>query len=272
MGKRRALPLTIAQQLARRFSAIQDVKYASTRWDAALTARNFEPDIVVETWMNSRLYVYVLESAPKQRHVKGMLKQNTGAGIGSLFLVDAALLPVDGYCGKLRAWQDDLRTLNLGVIYAYAISEGGLTLRQVNLDETIERNTFACWHTLDFPFDAVSARRRDVQTNIRGSWIIGDIASPRFKRRIDEERARQRFHYRTRGVKGHDSPAQPISAAYLALEIEVGAGQEAVKEAFRKLARQYHPDVSAHETAEAERRFKEVQSAYDKIKSHRRWS
>jgi curved DNA-binding protein CbpA len=43
------------------------------------------------------------------------------------------------------------------------------------------------------------------------------------------------------------------------------------KRAFRKLAREYHPDVSDFEKNEAEQRFKEVKEAYDKIKSHRQW-
>lgn len=262
----------LAEALRLRFADIQDVKFASMRRDASLTSRNYEPDLIVETWVNSRLYVYLCGSAPRSRAIKAILKQNSRASVGSLFLLDSALLPDDGYCGKLHAWQDDLRALYQGAIHAYLWRDGELRLIQVNLDETPERNIFTVWHTLDFPLDAVAVRRRDYQTNIRGAWAVADVSSPQFKRRISDERARQRFHYRTRGAKALAGPdGEPISAAYLALEIEVGAGQAAVKEAFRKLARQYHPDVSQHDTAEAERRFKEVKSAYDRIKSHRRW-
>lgn len=263
----------LADAIRLRFADVQDVKFASTRREASLTSLNHEPDIVVETWMNSLLYVYLRGGAPKSRTIKAVLRQNSKASIGSLFLLDRSLLPEDGYCGKLQVWQDDLRSLNLGAIHAYEWREAELRLIQVNLDETPQRNIFTVWHTRDFPLDAVAVRRRDYQTNIRGSWAVGDITSPQFKRQISDERAQQRFHYRTRGTKALELPAaDQVSAAYLALEIEVGAGQEAVKEAFRKLARQYHPDVSRHETAEAERRFKEVKSAYDQIKSHRRWS
>lgn len=267
------MPQSIAELLCARFRAIQDVKLASTSPDATLTARAHEPDIVIETWMNSRLHVYVCDRAPKSRAIRAILRQNTGGSIGSLFLINLALLPGDGYCGKLQDWQDDLRVMNLGAIYAYALRGEAAQLIHVTLDETTQRSHFAVWHTKDFPVEAVAVRRREYQTNIRGSWYIGDIASPRFKRRSSEERARQRFHYRTHGTQPLDmTPGEQINAAYLALEIEVGAGQEAVKEAFRKLARQYHPDVSEHEKGEAEKRFKEVQSAYARIKSHRHWS
>lgn len=262
----------IAEYAKSRFRDIQDVKYSTTRSEATQVFRSHEPDIIVETWMNSRLHMYVLDHAPTTRTIKSILKQNTSASIGTLFLVDAELLPNDGYIGRVAAWQDDLRVMNMGAIYAYDRGDDAIRMIQVNFDETTQRNQFIVWHTPDFPCDAVSVRRREFQTNIRGSWIIGDIASPRFKRRINEERARQRFHYQTKRTQLIDGArAERISAAYLALEIEVGAGQEAVKEAFRKLAREYHPDVTTHEKGAAERRFKEVQSAYDQIKSHRRW-
>ena len=102
------MPDRVAEQIKSRFRKVQDVRFASTAADSALTARSHEPDIVVETWMNSRLYVYVCGVAPSSRTIKSILKQNTKASIGSLFLVDAALLPADGFCGRLRDWQDDL--------------------------------------------------------------------------------------------------------------------------------------------------------------------
>ena len=267
------MPPSIADQIKNRFRGIQDVRFASTARDLTLTSRSHEPDIIVETWMNSRLFVYIFDTAPKPRLIKSILKQNTKASIGTLFFVDAAILPGEGYCGRLRDWQDDLRVMNMGAVFAFSVAEASMRLIQVNLEETTQRNKFIVWHTIDFPFDAVSVRWREYQTNIRGRWYIGDISSASFKRRISEERARQRFHYRSKQTQPLDSTrSEPISAAYLALEIEVGAGQEAVKEAFRNLARRYHPDVSEHEKDEAEKRFREVQSAYDRIKSHRRWN
>lgn len=47
---------------------------------------------------------------------------------------------------------------------------------------------------------------------------------------------------------------------YGILGIARGADADAIKRAYRKLARKYHPDVSKESTAEA--RFKEVADAY----------
>ncbi|HET8653250.1 MAG TPA: molecular chaperone DnaJ [Gaiellaceae bacterium] len=49
---------------------------------------------------------------------------------------------------------------------------------------------------------------------------------------------------------------------YAALGVSKGASADEIKKAYRKLARQYHPDKNPGD-AEAEARFKEVQTAYD---------
>lgn len=62
---------------------------------------------------------------------------------------------------------------------------------------------------------------------------------------------------------------------YESLELEPGADDHQIKEAFRRLARRYHPDIS-HEI-DAEERFIEVQRAYevlgdpDRRKAYNRW-
>ena len=51
---------------------------------------------------------------------------------------------------------------------------------------------------------------------------------------------------------------------YEVLGVAPDADQAAIKSAYRKLARKYHPDVSEHKDAEA--RFKEVAEAYEVLK------
>ena len=51
---------------------------------------------------------------------------------------------------------------------------------------------------------------------------------------------------------------------YQVLGVSRGASDAEIKKAFRKLARQYHPDRNEG-SASAEARFKEVQAAYDAI-------
>src|SRR6202789_4258482 len=51
---------------------------------------------------------------------------------------------------------------------------------------------------------------------------------------------------------------------YEVLGVARGADADAVKRAYRKLARKYHPDVSKEKNAET--KFKEVQEAYEVLR------
>jgi molecular chaperone DnaJ len=49
---------------------------------------------------------------------------------------------------------------------------------------------------------------------------------------------------------------------YEVLGVDRSAGEQEIKKAYRKLARQYHPDVNQGDKG-AEEKFKEVTDAYD---------
>src|SRR3954447_9323134 len=55
-----------------------------------------------------------------------------------------------------------------------------------------------------------------------------------------------------------------VKDPYKVLGVDKKASQDEIKKAYRKLARQYHPDRNPGDTS-AEERFKEVQGAYDRI-------
>jgi uncharacterized membrane protein YkvA (DUF1232 family) len=88
-------------------------------------------------------------------------------------------------------------------------------------------------------------------------------ASDSFKTHRDRQHARQ----------SHDTDAsesqKPPQTPYEVLNLPPDADQEAIKAAYRRLAKQYHPDRVSHLGKEfqelAERRFKEIQEAYEKL-------
>ena len=63
--------------------------------------------------------------------------------------------------------------------------------------------------------------------------------------------------------------------AYKILEIEKGADPQAIKRAYRKMAKKFHPDKVQHLGKEhqkgAEEKFRKVQEAYEQLLSEQRF-
>lgn len=257
--------------LQAKFDAATDVKLATTQPESTVVFQNHRADLVVYTWMGAVLYVYLLEKEPRVRELRGILRENSRTGIGTLFMVKLALLPPAGKGIAMSDWQDGLRGLSDSWIYGYSPEQD---IVQVHFQPTPIAEQFDCLHLPNFVIEHVSVRRREVNSSLKGDWFLGDIASPAFKRRINYERIHQRFHYTTRTAPREVSPA-PVDTLlryYEMLGLERNASEKEVKSAFRRLAMNIHPDVSSLPRAEAERRIKELIEAYEFIKEYHGWS
>lgn len=67
-------------------------------------------------------------------------------------------------------------------------------------------------------------------------------------------------------MKKHRKDPEPLVDFYSVLGVPKYASEKAIKDAFRKLARRYHPDVN-REDPNATRRFIELAEAYRTLKS-----
>jgi hypothetical protein len=258
--------------LQEQFCVVTDVRIAGPQPENHTIFQNHTADLVVHTWMGSSLHVYLLDTVPKVRDLRGILKENSRNGIGTLFMVNSTLLPEPARQFTIVEWQEALKSLNEGAIYAYAPD---CKIHQVHFNPTPLAEQFQTWHFPNFAIEHVSVRKRTIADGgLKGEWYLGDIASPAFKRRINYERVNQRFHYTTREAPRSvaSTPSDQLSKAYAMLNLDRNASEKEVKTAFRRLAMNVHPDVSSLPRSEAERRIKELIQAYDLIKEYNNWS
>lgn len=269
------------------FAQVADVRVATTEPDNTVIFQTHQADLVVSTWMGARFYVYLLDAIPKVRDLKNTLRDNSRAGIGTLFVLDAALLPAAGSTLKAPEWQEILSALNDGWIYAYTRCANQPALQQVHYNQTQRRGHYDVWHLSDFHIDSVSVRKRELHDTLRGTWRVADIASTAYKRRVNDERANQRFHYQTKYTQEIPNSANgrrrqatrsatatnkaKLESYYNLLGVSLDASEKEIKRAFRQMALKVHPDVSALPRHESHRRIKELNEAYDFIKQHNGW-
>lgn len=275
----------ITRWLSQQFRQVADVRSASSEPDPSVIYQMHRADIVVATWMGARLYTYLIDTAPKLRDIRQTVKDNSRSGIGTLFIVNAALLPADGTTAKAEDWQEALSSLNEGWVYGYVANDAGMRLVQVHFGATAVRDEYRIWYLNDFSIETVNVRRRSVQATLRGTFFVGDIASQDFKRRVNHKRASQRFHYRTRytqdiprGNKRHGAHGkrhlhdEKLKKYYALIGVDHTASEQEIKAAFRQRALQVHPDVSALPRQEANKRIKQLNEAYEYIKQERGWA
>lgn len=275
----------IARWIRATFAVIPDVKRASTEPDPSVVFKNHQADIVVSTWMGARLYIYIVRKAFKVRDVKNILRENSRSGIGSLFFVDKKLLPDGDDIINLQDWWEALLLLNGDFLYTYFVEDNEVRITQAHFTPQNTKDDFRIWYLPEFAIEKVTVRRKEItKGNIKGRWHIGDIASPDYKRRMNDERTNQRFHYRTKytqdiphnrkngnGRTPYTRDVQ-LDRYYDLIGVEKGASEKEIKAAFRQMALKVHPDVSALPRQEANERIKQLNQAYDYIKEYHGWA
>ena len=69
-------------------------------------------------------------------------------------------------------------------------------------------------------------------------------------------------------MQGCHQRAHALASASVMCRVKESASAAAIINAYRKLAREWHPDKNAHRRKQAERTFAEVAHAYDILKNN----
>lgn len=248
--------------------------------------------VVVHTWSGVVIHAHLLDEPPKARTLKRIVQENTRVGIGTLFVIDGALVPDDGARQVIDEGLLALHALLKDKLYTYRLQDGEPKVGQVHL-KPFGREEHEVWYGPDVDVRHLPSLRVWVSApqSIKGTWLIASFGSEAFWKQTDYTVGRDAFRreqnqrtgkyytwsnpgWTDRGG-GYTTRAEPpetqLERSFKALGLTPEAGSDEVKAAFRRLAREVHPDVSELPKDEAEARFKVIYDAYTFIKSANGW-
>jgi hypothetical protein len=289
---------SLKKWLKTHLEALVNVQRCTFNGSAALVARLYEPDVIVYLWTGARVHIYILNEPVKVRVIKSLLQTDSALGIGSLFIVHAALVPTpeNKETFKPEEWLLAIHTLTNQRVYVYSPEREGLT--QVHFEKVGPAENYRAVYGPPVVIRQLRYARETIKLNIvKGFWMLADFGTDAFWKRQAQDgsyyeapayqrHARQmppRPHqytsnqHRNHTNSTHSSTEVPqpaktrLEQSYELLGLPDGATRDEVKSAFRKLAFQLHPDVSQLEKEEAEIRFKALTEAYEYIKSTNKW-
>jgi len=257
-----------------------------------------DPSLVVHTWSSTVIHVHVLTDIPKPRLIKRWVSENTRIGVGSLFLLNLDVLPDNGERFEPDETLVMLHALFKDKIYTYRIEDDGPRIGQVHFKNFGKPDQTEVWDGPDITITNLPAYRVWVKApaSIKGDWFIAGFGTEAFWKKAETSAARDEFRRQYRRSQGSTwqymwtsragfgrtgtepiEPPQPkpetkLDRSFAHLGVESSASYEEVKAAFRRMARELHPDVSHLPKEEAEAQFKLLNEAYTYIKISKRWT
>jgi hypothetical protein len=246
--------------------------------------------IVVRTWVGMSVNIYFLDGIPNLRALRRVLHENTRTYQATMFIAHHGLMPPDHKRLIPDEWMHALHELNSERIYSYLPDEQ--QLRQVHFDYMPDGVEREAWHGSTVAFQNLRVLNVSAKTRtLRGQWMMADFGPNPYWRTSDyrAERLRARFRHGPQNFAWahYDAGAAPggptnealnrvhigeLERCFALLGVGLDAEQDEVKAAFRKLAREYHPDVSTLDKTDAEARFRELTLAYETIKTRQGWA
>ncbi|MGJ3240710.1 MAG: DnaJ domain-containing protein [Anaerolineae bacterium] len=236
-----------------RYETIYASQFLVNRLDYAHIVDDIRDDgdiIQLRLSNNQIVMVLLIERVMNVSDVRHYYAENSARGIHTLMMVWAdVFLPRDGDTYLLDDWMQILLALHGDKIYAYEIAgrdafffpvymQGRTLQRKVRYGEIVN-------------YAGIGGQVvNTLNPHMPGRWYVGNFEQ-------DDQRYR---HFSTAGKNIADDP---LNAYFNTLGLPRNAQADAVKRAYRTLARLYHPDVNTSD--DADERMKRINRAYTHI-------
>lgn len=197
-----------------------------------------------------RVSIHMIESGIPLYEIRKIITENTAQDTYTLFMLWCSMMvPDDGQIYKMSDWMQGFIALNGDRVYAYDIFDSEVYLFSVYFHQIGDSNRYRVEYGT-----TVRAGRLKLS---EASTAIPDLAGVWKVARFGD------VPYNAQDVMSGAVPLSGLEAAYALLGIEAGDDRETVKQAYRLLARRYHPDQnpepSAHQT------MQRLNEAYQKV-------
>ena len=211
-------------------------------------------DIVVARLENGqRIALHLVERDIDVDYIREMLIYNAARGMSTLLLLWCAmLLPEEGALYPPYDWMSALSELYGGKIYAYENEGPAAWLFPVYFDAMPGTTRCRIRYGEVVNMLHLEGERVQVEGHIPGHWHVAGFG----EERADDSEPIRRQSQTPRTYPG----LHPLQVYFDALGVQADADFETVRQAYRALARQHHPDLNA--MPEALRHMQDINRAY----------
>jgi hypothetical protein len=207
-------------------------------------------DIIhLELMDGHEVMIYLVERVIPPYEIRTIINANTASGVYSMFIAwRAMLLPDDGQVIEPDGWMDALIAVGGDKIYGFETQMGQLMIYPVYFDALPYNSRGERRVRYGAPISVGNIRARAQPIARPGwdvTWRVADFET---------------------GQPAQESPitsTHPLARQYALLGLAPGADAQAVKRAYRRLAREVHPDLNLHTRATVN--MQEVNAAYRAI-------
>lgn len=215
--------------------------------------------ILFTTPQGQQISIHLIESGIERYEIRKTLAANAEKGIHTLFMLWATMMvPQQNKLFEMTDWMQAFVALNGGCVYAYDIYYGEVYLFPVYFRDLGDPTIFRAEYGLTLDIGQLTTR--SVETHLPGfedTWMVADFLGT-------AESAEQ---YR----ENVEPPPPPIveievteiEILYTTLGVKPGDDRETIKQAYRALARRYHPDTNPDE--DANEQMRKLNEAYDRL-------
>ena len=213
--------------------------------------------ILADLYTGESVLIYLIERVMPVHEIKDTLTRNGASKLHTLFVLwGDMLLPQEDQNYLPEDWMEVLFTLYNGKIYGY----DGFGPRPLVYPVYFHHQPASLEYFITYG-KVVSASRLRCETVhidsrfMSGFWHIADFNAPDYEPMADAGDTKEHVYL--------DHQRNPLKDYYSVLEISVDADRAAVRRAYYRLARRYHPDVSA--STDSTLRMQQINEAYQRI-------